>query len=115
PLTDWTKGTTRIEADRREGVRQIFESVDAWLLPTLPITTLSVADSQGNPQSLPTSFTVFANYYGLPAVSVPCGTDGTGLPLGVQIVGKPQADGTVLTVAQRYLQATVGAVLHAPT
>jgi len=38
-----------------------------------------------------------------------------GPPLGAQIVGKPQAHGTVLTVAQRYLQATVGAVLHAPT
>ena len=114
PLTDWSRGITRIEADRKEGVRQIFESVDAWLLPTLPVTTLSVTDAQANPQSLPASFTLFANYYGLPAVSVPCGTDASGLPLGVQFVGRPQKDAALLALAHRYLQATTGAAVNAP-
>jgi len=112
PLTDWSKGIARIQADRQECVRQIFASIDAWLLPTVPVTTPSVASAQGHPQSLPAAFTLFANYYGLPAVSVPSGTDAAGLPLGVQIVGRPQADATVLTVAHRYLQATVGPAVN---
>jgi aspartyl-tRNA(Asn)/glutamyl-tRNA(Gln) amidotransferase subunit A len=50
--------------------------------------------------------TLFANYYGLPAISVPCGFDAHGLPLGLQIVGKPRNDGAVLRLAHQYQQAT---------
>ena len=42
---------------------------------------------------------MFANYVGLPAISVPCGYDSRGLPIGLQIVGKPGGDATVLSVA----------------
>jgi len=45
---------------------------------------------------------VFANYFGLPAVSVPCGFDKHGLPIGLQIVGKPWDEGTVLHLARQY-------------
>jgi len=48
----------------------------------------------------------YANYFGLPAVSVPCGFDRDGMPLGLQLVGRPGADGTVLALARRYQEAT---------
>jgi aspartyl-tRNA(Asn)/glutamyl-tRNA(Gln) amidotransferase subunit A len=46
------------------------------------------------------------NALGWPAVSVPCGFDERGLPIGLQIVGPPFAEGTVLRLALAYEQAT---------
>ena len=43
---------------------------------------------------------MFANYFGLPAISVPCGFDSHGLPVSLQIVGKPSDEATVLHVAR---------------
>jgi aspartyl-tRNA(Asn)/glutamyl-tRNA(Gln) amidotransferase subunit A len=45
---------------------------------------------------------MFANYFGLPAISVPCGVDSRGLPLGLQIVGRPSDETTVLRVAGEF-------------
>ncbi|QIZ38611.1 amidase [Saccharopolyspora sp. ASAGF58] len=50
--------------------------------------------------------TRMANLLGAPAVSVPCGFTGSGLPIGLQIVGRPGDDTTVLTVAHAYQQRT---------
>src|SRR5919201_278253 len=55
-----------------------------------------------NQQALSPENTVFANYYGLPAISILCGFDKHGLPLGLQIVGKPWNDGAVLQLAHQY-------------
>ena len=46
------------------------------------------------------------NITGFPAISVPCGFDDKGLPVGLQIVGKPFQEGTVLQAAYAYEQAT---------
>jgi len=48
---------------------------------------------------------LFANYYGLPAMSVPCGFDTRGLPVGLQIVGKPWDEAMVLRLANLYQAA----------
>jgi aspartyl-tRNA(Asn)/glutamyl-tRNA(Gln) amidotransferase subunit A len=48
---------------------------------------------------------MFANYYGLPAVSVPCSFDSHGLPVGLQIVARPWDDGAVLQLAWQYERA----------
>jgi aspartyl-tRNA(Asn)/glutamyl-tRNA(Gln) amidotransferase subunit A len=56
--------------------------------------------------------TFFANYYGLPAISAPCGFDDDGLPLGIQIVGKPCDEATVLDLARRYQNATAWSGMH---
>ena len=45
-------------------------------------------------------FTVTANLAGLPAISVPAGKDNEGLPLGLQLVGKPWCEGELLKVAE---------------
>ena len=54
----------------------------------------------------PRNYTVPLNYPGVPALTVPCGFDGQGLPIGIQLVGRHWAEGTLLAVAHTYQQAT---------
>ena len=75
------------------------------ILPTTPHPTPRVAEAIDKPLALSAELTVFANFYGLPAISVPCGFDSRGLPLGLQIVGKPGGDLAVLQLAYRYQNA----------
>jgi aspartyl-tRNA(Asn)/glutamyl-tRNA(Gln) amidotransferase subunit A len=95
-----------IEADRKGIAEQSFNDVDVFLLPTTATTVPTIQDAGADPQALSAQNTVFANYYGLPAVSVPCGFDANGLPLGLQVVGKPWGDGAVLQLAHQYQMAS---------
>ena len=91
-----------IEADRKTVSERAFRDIDILLLPTTATTVPTVKDAGSSPQALSAQNTVFANYFGLPAVSVPCGFDKHGLPIGLQIVGKPWDEGTVLHLARQY-------------
>jgi aspartyl-tRNA(Asn)/glutamyl-tRNA(Gln) amidotransferase subunit A len=91
-----------IEKDRQTIADRAFNAIDVLLLPTTTTTVLAVKDATSNPQALSPENTIFANYFGLPAVSVPCGFDDHGLPIGFQIVGKPWDEVTVLQVAHQY-------------
>src|SRR6266851_4326983 len=64
------------------------------------------------PQALSPKNTVFANYYGLPAMSIPSGFDSNGLPLGLQMVGKPWDEATVLCLEYRYETTTSWRTKH---
>jgi len=109
PFTDFSKGIAKIEADRKAIGDLAFKDVDVLVLPTTPTATLTVKDSAKNGQALSPQFTMFANYYGLPAVSMPCAFDSRGLPVGLQIVAKPLDDAAVLHLAYEYEQlADVG-------
>lgn len=107
PLPPWefSRGIQNIEKDRQTIASTTFAEIDVLLLPTTTTTTPSVRDAAGHEQALSPANTAFANYYGLPAISIPSGTDTNGLPLGFQIVGKPGDDRTVLQWAR--LQAKV--------
>jgi aspartyl-tRNA(Asn)/glutamyl-tRNA(Gln) amidotransferase subunit A len=50
--------------------------------------------------------TIAANMAGIPAISVPCGVDGNGLPIGLQIMGKSFDESTILRVADTYQSIT---------
>jgi aspartyl-tRNA(Asn)/glutamyl-tRNA(Gln) amidotransferase subunit A len=102
PLTDFSKGIADIERDRSTVADRCFEGIDLLLLPTTPTVTPRVSEATGNPLALSPENTMFANYYGLPAVSVPCGFDKRGLPLGLQIVGRPWDERSVLRLAYQY-------------
>jgi Asp-tRNA(Asn)/Glu-tRNA(Gln) amidotransferase A subunit family amidase len=102
-----------IEVDRAAIARRAFAAVDGPLLPTTSTTVLPVARARGNPMAVPAVHTVFANYLGLPAVSVPCGFHRNGLPLALQIVGRPWDDGVVLGLARQYETATAWKAKHA--
>ena len=51
-------------------------------------------------------FTISVNIAGIPALSMPCGFTKTGLPIGLQIMGRPFAEATVLRAGYAYEQAT---------
>ena len=88
---------------------KLFETVDVVLGPTTPITawkrgewTVQVA---GKPESVLAAswrFTYPYNLTGLPAISVPCGFDRDGLPIGLQIAARPFDETTLLRVAHAY-------------
>jgi len=91
-----------IESDRRTIAGKLFKDVDLLVLPTTTDTTPTVTAATGNPLALSAENTMFANYYGLPAISIPMGRDPNGMPLGLQIVGRPGEDAAVLGLARWY-------------
>jgi aspartyl-tRNA(Asn)/glutamyl-tRNA(Gln) amidotransferase subunit A len=95
-----------IEADRKAVSGRFFTDIDLLALPTTTTATPTVKDASANPLALSADNTFFANYYGLPAISIPCGFDTHGLPLGLQIVGKPWDEPGVLRLAYQYQKAT---------
>jgi aspartyl-tRNA(Asn)/glutamyl-tRNA(Gln) amidotransferase subunit A len=92
-----------------EAFREVFATVDVVLTPTMPLTawkagewTVPVGDHQESVLSASWRFTYPFNLTGLPAISVPCGFDRHGLPIGLQLAGKPFDESTVLRVAHAY-------------
>lgn len=113
PFGDPSQGSmANIEADRRGIAAEAFADVDVILLPTLDSTVPTVAEAAKNPeQGVSAEPTAFANYYSLPVASVPCGFDSHHMPVGLQIVGKPGDERTVLNVAHQYeLAAQLGSM-----
>ena len=106
PFGDPNGGIENIEADRKNIADQAFKDIDVLLLPTTTTTVPTVKEVGTNPQALSPENTAFANYYGLPAISVLCGFDRNSLPLGFQIVGKPWDESTLLRLAHQYQAAT---------
>ena len=113
PFAGPERGISHIERDRAAIGQELFDSVDLLLLPTTTTAVPLSSAATGNPQALSPGNTAFANYYGIPAMTVPCGFDSNGLPLGLQIVGKPWGDGDVLSLAAQY-QTAAGWFRHTP-
>ncbi|MEX2643068.1 MAG: Asp-tRNA(Asn)/Glu-tRNA(Gln) amidotransferase subunit GatA [Acetobacterales bacterium] len=80
--------------------RKAFEEVDAVLTPTAPNSAFPQGERMDDPvrMYLNDVFTVPANLAGLPGISVPAGLSEDGLPLGLQVVGRPFDEETVLRV-----------------
>jgi aspartyl-tRNA(Asn)/glutamyl-tRNA(Gln) amidotransferase subunit A len=114
PFGDPSQGNmASIEADRRGIAADAFADVDVILLPTLDSTVPTVAEAETNPeQGVSAETTAFANYYNLPVASVPCGFDSHNMPIGLQIVGKPGGERTVLNVAHQYERAAGIGSMH---
>jgi aspartyl-tRNA(Asn)/glutamyl-tRNA(Gln) amidotransferase subunit A len=98
-------GIGNIQSDRKAITGQLFKDIDLLLLPTCSTTVPLIKDAITDPQALSPDKTVFANYYGLPSISVPCGFDTKGLPLALQVIGKPWGDAAVLRLAHQYQMA----------
>ncbi len=92
----------RVRTLIRRDFAAAFELVDAIIGPTTPSTAFKLGEKRDDPLSMYLSdvFTVTANLAGLPAISVPCGSDEAGLPIGAQILAPPFAERTVLEVAK---------------
>ena len=85
-----------------------FKQCDVILGPVSPTTAYPLGEKTSDPvlMYLDDIFTVPANLAGLPAMSVPCGFDAKGLPVGLQIIGNYFAEARMLNVAHQYQQAT---------
>ena len=78
-----------------------FSNVDAILTPSTPNSAFQIGDKKDDPVSMYLNdiFTVPVNLSGLPAISVPAGTDTNNLPLGLQLIGKPFDEQTILNLS----------------
>jgi aspartyl-tRNA(Asn)/glutamyl-tRNA(Gln) amidotransferase subunit A len=87
---------------------QAFTKVDLILGPTAPTTAFEIGAKAEDPVQmyLGDIFTVPAPLAGLPALSIPCGFDAQGLPVGLQLMGRHFSEGLLLGAAHRYQQAT---------
>lgn len=112
PLETPAMDLRNISADRAAIAGSLFRDVDILVLPTVPAPTSAVRAAKGDAQAVSPANTFFANYFGLPAISVPNGLDATGLPVGVQFVGAPGDDWRVLSVAMRFEAAAALAARH---
>ena len=85
-----------------------FEKCDVIMGPTAPSTAFELGARTEDPVQmyLGDVFTIPAPLAGLPALSVPCGFDGAGLPVGLQLTARHFSEGQLLGVAHRYQQAT---------
>ena len=91
----------------RQDFDAAFKTVDVLLTPTSPSTAFAFGAHAEDPLAmyLADLLTIPANLAGLPAISVPCGFDAQGLPIGLQLVGNVLAEERVLQVAHHYEQA----------
>jgi aspartyl-tRNA(Asn)/glutamyl-tRNA(Gln) amidotransferase subunit A len=80
---------------------QAFQKVDAIVTPTAPTPAFKLGEKSGDPLSmyLADIYTVTADLAGIPGISVPCGQTQSGLPIGLQVLGRHFDESTVLLVA----------------
>ena len=91
-----------------EGFKRAYRDCDVIVGPTAPSAAFPIGAKSGDPVQMYLNdiFTVAGNLTGAPAISIPCGFDGKGLPIGLQIQGDYFAESVILNVAHRYQQAT---------
>ena len=92
----------------KQGFDEAFEKYDVILGPTAPTTAYKLGEKVNNPLEmyLGDIYTVSVNIAGLPGLVVPCGFDGNGLPIGLQLIGKAFDESTLLRVGFTFEQNT---------
>lgn len=98
----------KVKAVIKEHFDNVFQNYDVILCPVTPTTAPLKGEALKDPLKMYLSdiFTVSANIAGLPALSMPCGFDKSGLPIGAQLIGKAFCDQTVLNVGFAYQSVT---------
>ncbi|HYG21425.1 MAG TPA: Asp-tRNA(Asn)/Glu-tRNA(Gln) amidotransferase subunit GatA [Verrucomicrobiae bacterium] len=93
----------------RNDFLKAFETVDAIVTPTTPTAAFKAGEKSGDPLQMYLSdiFTISCNLAGICGISIPCGfTRSPKLPIGLQLLGKPFGEETILKLAHAYEQAT---------
>jgi len=87
---------------------EAFKTCDAIITPTAPTTAFKIGEKIQDPLQMYLSdlCTISVNLAGLPALSLPCGFDSQGLPVGIQMIGKHFDESTILNIAYAYEQST---------
>lgn len=88
---------------------EAFQKYDLLLTPVSPTTAPRLGESLSDPLKMYLSdiYTVPLNLAGLPGISIPCGFDSTGLPIGAQLVGPALGDGVILNAAHAFQLETI--------
>lgn len=96
----------KVKAIIKQGFDRAFEKYDVILGPTAPTTALKLGESLTDPLKmyLGDIYTVSVNLAGLPAISLPCGQDKNGLPIGLQLIGKPFGEKDIIRAAYSFEQ-----------
>ncbi len=112
PATAYVKAQ-RLRQQLREEFAAALANVDVLVVPTVPIPapaigqeTVVVDGTELETRTCMNRLTCPSNLTGFPAASVPCGSDGGGLPVGLQFIGRAGADATVLQAAYTFEQTT---------
>ncbi len=92
----------------RRDFEEAFREVDVIACPTTPTTAFRIGEKADDPLSMYLSdvFTLSLNLAGICGISLPCGFDGAGLPIGLQLIAGAFAEQTILRAAFAYEQAT---------
>ena len=107
----YIQGRRELERVRRS-INNVFEKVDVLIAPTVRVPPFTIADLQSDIDTVRARElamlhnTRVLNLTGLPIISVPCGFTSGGLPIGMQIIGRPGDEATILRLAHAYEQAT---------
>jgi aspartyl-tRNA(Asn)/glutamyl-tRNA(Gln) amidotransferase subunit A len=98
------KKAQKVRTVIKENFEKAFEKYDVLITPTAPTTAFDIGSKINNPLEMYMSdlLTVSVNIAGVPAISVPCGVDSEGLPIGMQIIGKHFDEETLYRVAYTY-------------
>jgi aspartyl-tRNA(Asn)/glutamyl-tRNA(Gln) amidotransferase subunit A len=88
----------------RRDFEHAFETCDVVMAPVAPTTAFKLGEKTDDPLTMYLSdiFTISVNLAGLPGMSMPCGYDNAGLPIGLQIIGAPFSEETIFRVGDAY-------------
>jgi len=92
----------------KQDFNKVFEKYDIILTPTSPTVAFNIGEKSNNPLEmyLADIYTVPVNVAGIPGISIPCGVDSNGMPIGMQLLGNKFEEAKILNAAYTYEQAT---------
>ena len=98
----------KVRTQIKQDFDKAFEKYDVLVTPTSPTTAFKFGEKMDDPLSmyLADIFTVNCNLAGVPGMSIPCGFSSSGMPIGLQILGKPFDEEMIFRVAYTYEQNT---------
>jgi aspartyl-tRNA(Asn)/glutamyl-tRNA(Gln) amidotransferase subunit A len=93
----------------RDEIKNVFEKYDFILMPTTPSTAFKLGEHSDNPVEmyLADLFSVQANVAGVPAISIPCGVDKRGLPIGLQLMANDFEESKLLAFSKVVLETNL--------
>lgn len=102
------KKASQVRALIKNDFDEAFKSCDCIVTPTSPTVAFKIGERVEDPLTMYLSdiFTISCNLAGLPGISLPCGFTKAGLPVGLQILGRPLGEATILKAAYSFEQAT---------
>jgi len=102
------KKAQKVRAKLKKQVSEFFEKYDVLITPVAPYVAPEIGSKSDNPMEmyLMDVCTVTLNILGVPGMSIPCGVNSEGMPIGMQIIGKHFGEETIFRAAYTYEQNT---------